>query len=277
MLTEFYFFYFSTGFYLLATLGAIGTAKYGKPGWKPVLFFLGFALAGNTLSLTLRWVRQGHGPYVDFWEVISSGVWGYHLAIIIACLMVERIRPILAVVLPILSVMVIWNLVVEPRDALVAITFDTIWLPVHVIVGKIFIGCVVIASSISLIILMRQYGERQELADNAALYFPTMPATGALDELSARFMLVGFVFQTLMLIVGAIWAQDAWGRYWAWDPLETWSFLTWICVIFYMHLRYIQHSLPVINACLILLTFVLAFLTFYGVPFFSYAAHQGAV
>lgn len=277
MLTEIYFFYISTGLYLLATLGAVVTVKYGRYGWKPVLFFLGLALAGNTLSLTLRWIRQGHGPYVDFWEVISSGVWGYHLAILIACLMVERIRPILAVILPILSIMVLWNMVVEPVDALIAISFDTIWLPAHVIVGKIFIGCVVVASSISLIVLMRCYAERQELADNATFYFPTMPATGALDELSARFMLVGFIFQTLMLIVGAVWAQDAWGRYWAWDPLETWSFVTWLCVIFYMHLRYIQRSLPVINACLVLLSFTLAYLTFFGVPFFSYAAHQGAI
>jgi ABC-type transport system involved in cytochrome c biogenesis permease subunit len=124
---------------------------------------------------------------------------------------------------------------------------------------------------------MRSYAERLKQVDESALNFSTMPSSSALDELSSRFMIVGFIFQTLMLIVGAIWAQDAWGRYWAWDPLETWSFVTWLSVIFYMHLRYIQSSVPVVNACLVLLTFALAYLTFFGVPFFSYAAHQGAI
>lgn len=262
MLIEIIFFYIATALYLLATLASF---KHDKP----VLVLLSLALSFNTVSLATRWIRQGHGPYVDFWEAISSGVWGYHLALLIACLMIKRIRPMLCLILPVLSSMVIWNIFVTPRDTLLPVIFDTVWLPVHIIVGKVFIGCVLVALSISLVVLMRRFAP--------SLKFASMPENLALDELASRFILTGFVFQTLMLIVGAIWAQDAWGRYWNWDPLETWSFLTWLSVIFYLHLRFVQRSLPVVNACLILGTFILAFLTFFGVPFLSNAAHQGVV
>jgi len=70
------------------------------------------------------------------------------------------------------------------------------------------------------------------------------------------FMALGIIFQTLMLISGAIWAQDAWGRYWAWDPLETWSFITWIMLAFALHWRLTMKSSPAVGSWMILGVFV---------------------
>ena len=85
-----------------------------------------------------------------------------------------------------------------------------------------------------------------------------------------------FVFESQMLLFGAVWAQDAWGRYWSWDPLETWAFATWIVVAFTLHTqvntRYARIFIWLVPVC-----FILAFLTFYGVPFVSTAAHKGVV
>ena len=90
-------------------------------------------------------------------------------------------------------------------------------------------------------------------------------------------MALGLIFETLMLIVGAMWAQDAWGRYWAWDPLETWAFITWLTLAFALHMRFTLKTLPRTGAMMILAVFVLAFLTFFGVPFITTAPHKGAV
>jgi len=79
-----------------------------------------------------------------------------------------------------------------------------------------------------------------------------------------------------MLMFGAIWAQDAWGRYWAWDPLETWAFLTWMSVIFVLHWR-LNYSRQAIYAALVVGCFTLAFLTFFGVPLLSTAPHKGMI
>ena len=80
-----------------------------------------------------------------------------------------------------------------------------------------------------------------------------------------------------MLIAGAVWAQDAWGRYWDWDPLETWAFATWLCMAGGLHLRAAFGLRPRLGSAILLFSFVMAFLTFFGVPFVSLNPHQGAV
>ena len=107
--------------------------------------------------------------------------------------------------------------------------------------------------------------------------FGALPPDRRLDELAHRFAAYAFVFDTLMLIVGAAWAQDAWGRYWAWDPLETWAFLTWLALAAALHARATLRPAPVRFGVHLAIVFALAFLTFFGVPFISTVPHQGAV
>jgi ABC-type transport system involved in cytochrome c biogenesis permease subunit len=108
-------------------------------------------------------------------------------------------------------------------------------------------------------------------------WFRRMPDTARLDKLAWRFMLTALIFETLMLIAGAVWAQDAWGRFWAWDPLETWSFITWVALSAAVHARLTWRLGAFRGALMILAVFVLAFLTFFGVPFVTLAPHKGAV
>jgi ABC-type transport system involved in cytochrome c biogenesis permease subunit len=90
-------------------------------------------------------------------------------------------------------------------------------------------------------------------------------------------MLAALLFESLMLVAGAVWAQDAWGRFWAWDPLETWAFLTWIALAAAVHARLAWRLTPRVGAWMVLAVFALAFLTFFGLPFVSVAPHKGAV
>jgi ABC-type transport system involved in cytochrome c biogenesis permease subunit len=108
-------------------------------------------------------------------------------------------------------------------------------------------------------------------------WFQRMPGDAALDALAWRFMLAALVFESLMLIAGAVWAQDAWGRFWAWDPLETWAFVTWLALAAAVHARITWRVGPRQGALMIAAVFVIAFLTFFGVPFVSLAPHKGAV
>jgi len=64
-----------------------------------------------------------------------------------------------------------------------------------------------------------------------------VPDLKKLDFISYRAVAAGYFFLTLVMITGAIWAEQAWSRYWAWDPKETWSFITWIIYSIYLHLR----------------------------------------
>ncbi|HEY6863323.1 MAG TPA: cytochrome c biogenesis protein CcsA [Burkholderiales bacterium] len=237
---------------------------------RAVLALAVAGLAVHALSLALRWDRLGHGPFITLFEVLSSNVFSLLLVYSIAYARVRAIRPTAAVVMPILFLMMGWLLVAKADDSHLPQTYHTVWLWVHVGLGKVFLGSVLVAVGISGVVLLRAAGI-------GTSRFAALPADEKLERLAFRFMVLGFVFETLMLVAGAIWAQNAWGRYWAWDPLETWAFMTWLALAFVLHLRATTKLAPAIGSAAIVAVFVLAFLTFFGVPFVSTAPHKGAI
>ena len=108
------------------------------------------------------------------------------------------------------------------------------WLVIHVstaiISGGVFLLANVISAAYLYLDNMESKGERKPWAQR-------LPALEVLDQLSYR--LVAFVFPlwTFSVIAGAIWAESAWGRYWGWDPKETWAFITWVAYAAYLHAR----------------------------------------
>lgn len=254
--------------YVLGGSFAVGSAVLGKKAERLVFALIVIGLAAHTASLGLRWVRLGHGPFVTLFEILSSNIWSLLLIYAIAYWRVRAVRPTAAIVMPVLFVMMGWLLTASPQAGHLPATYHTTWLYVHVGLGKVFLGAALIAVGLSGVILLREAGWAR---------IPALPANDRVDELSYRFLALGLVFESLMLIAGAIWAQDAWGRYWAWDPLETWAFITWLSLAFAMHLRFTLKPSPRTGALMALAVFVLAFLTFFGVPFVSTAPHKGAI
>ena len=68
-------------------------------------------------------------------------------------------------------------------------------------------------------------------------FLRTLPSADVLESLAYRFTIIGFIFWTFTLIAGAIWAREAWGAYWTWDPKEVWTFVIWTVYAAYMHAR----------------------------------------
>ena len=256
------------GLYLASAALALLFALSARPRHHEAFALLGLALLVHGASIIMRWDRVEHGPYVNLFEILSSNVWSLHAAAWLACLFIRPIRPGLSAIIVPLQVLVLWLAVVPPEDADPHITYDTVWLGIHVWLGKLFLGCIVVALGLCLIVLTRKV--------RGPYAFSAMPRSAALAELAYRFVVTGFLFESLMLVAGAIWAQDAWGRYWAWDPLETWAFITWLGVAAYLHLRSLRPS-PTLGSLMVLAVFVLAFSTFFGVPFVSTAPHKGAI
>lgn len=251
------------------SIGIVAVLLKRRPE-RTVLALMALGLVLHTLSIGMRWERLGHGPFVTFFEILSSNIWSMMVAFTIAYWRVPQIRPSAAVVMPILFMVMGWLLMKSPGEGHLPPTYLTTWLYVHVGFGKVFFGAVLVALGISGVILARA-------TNFGASRFERLPPDHHLSELAFRCMAIGFVFETLMLIAGAIWAQDAWGRYWAWDPLETWAFLTWLVLAFSLHARFTFKLSPRVGSLLVLAVFIVAFLTFFGVPFISVAPHQGAV
>lgn len=256
--------------YVAAGVAAFRAAARGRVPGRAVAALLAGGLALHAVAIGLRWARLGHGPFITMFEVLSSNIWSLTLVYALAYWRVGAVRPAAAFVLPVLFVMMGWLAASAPVDGHLPPTYRTVWLWVHVGLGKVFLGAVLVAVGLSGVVLARAL-------QPARGRFATLPDSTRLERLAFRFMVVGFLFETLMLIAGAIWAQDAWGRYWAWDPLETWAFATWLSLAFYIHLRATRPLPPPAAALAIVGVFALAFLTFFGVPFVSTAPHKGAI
>jgi ABC-type transport system involved in cytochrome c biogenesis permease subunit len=244
-------------------------ARWATPGLA-ALTLHDVALAVLALGIALRWTRIGHGPFLSMFEVLASGLLSLGLAWRLFSLRVPMLRGSAPVVLSLLAVMGGWLLVSDTSDTTLPATYEMPILWVHVAMGKIFLAFALGATGLAGVILARR-------TQRGARWFRAMPDDKTLDALAWRFMLIALVFESLMLIAGAVWAQDAWGRFWAWDPLETWAFITWVALSAAVHARISWRLGPRAGALMILAVFAIAFLTFFGVPFVSLAPHKGAV
>ncbi|MEO5377069.1 MAG: cytochrome c biogenesis protein CcsA [Magnetococcus sp. DMHC-6] len=235
-----------------------------------VLLGMSMGLIFHTLSLALRWERLGHGPFISQFEILSSNIWSLTLFFTWVYARFRLIRSLAGVVIPILFLMMGWLLVVRHGDTFLPPTYDTIWLYIHIGLGKVFLGAALVAASLGVVVISRVFLVTRT-------FFVRLPNDNSLDELSYRFLALALIFNTLMLISGAIWAQDAWGRYWAWDPLEIWSLINWLLIAMALHVRPLFSPPPVWGGVVAILVFMVAFLNFFGVPFLSTATHQGMI
>jgi len=267
-MAETWFLHIGVATYLAALAAACLAAARGDARAIAPVGLLGAALALHTAAIALRWVRLGHGPYVDLFEILSSNVWSLHLVLFVVTLAWPRLRGGLAPALAVLAVLVVWMLMAPVRDTMLPITYDTIWLPIHMVLGKLFLGLTVAALGLGLVVLGRRaFG----------WCYTAAPPSDETAALAHRLMMVAVGFETMMLVAGAAWARDAWGRYWAWDPLESWAFLTWLAALAYLHWQPQNRQRTVAAAVMIAGVYMLAFFTFFGVPFLSAAPHKGVV
>ncbi|HTY71740.1 MAG TPA: c-type cytochrome biogenesis protein CcsB [Actinomycetes bacterium] len=108
------------------------------------------------------------------------------------------------------------------------------WLVIHVTAAIVSSGAFCFAGVISAVYLVQERAERVAPGGRLARL---LPPSRALDTLSYRVIAFTFPLWTFAIIAGAIWAENAWGRYWGWDPKETWAFITWVIYAAYLHAR----------------------------------------
>jgi ABC-type transport system involved in cytochrome c biogenesis permease subunit len=257
------------GYTLICILAVIGVVFRKRPE-RTLLALMAGSVALHTLALGARWVRIGHLPVINAYEMLSANLWGLMLAVAIAYALLPRVRAFAAVVMPVAIMIMAWMLLKPSDESSLPPTYDTIWLFIHIGFIKLFLDCAFIALGIGGIVLLRALNlGRERLAG--------LPGDKALDERAYRFMALALIFDTLGVVAGAIWAQDAWGRYWSWDPLEVWSLVTWLSIGLTLHLRATYKTAPTANALMIVATWVVAFFTFFGIPFVSTALHKGMI
>jgi cytochrome c-type biogenesis protein CcsB len=118
---------------------------------------------------------------------------------------------------------------------------NSYWIKIHVFAAILASGAFLLSGVVALLYLLRVRHDGQVTAGTTPR-FPlslgaSLPAAQVLDRVSYAVIAFAFPIWTFAIIAGAIWAEAAWGRYWGWDPKETWSFITWVLYAGYLHAR----------------------------------------
>ncbi len=241
---------------------------------------LGFLLEfGGVLTRALSVERAPWGNMYEFNITFSTVAVGVYLALLGLGKNVRWLGLVLitSILLDLgLAVTVLYT----ESDQLVP-ALQSYWLYIHVSTA-IFCGAVFYLGAVSSLLYLFKDGYESKLARGgtpgrfADSVLDRLPAAASLDKFAYRVNAAVFPLWTFTIIAGAIWAGDAWGRYWGWDPKEIWSFVTWIVYAAYLHARATAGWKGRKAACLALLAFGCWLFNYYGVNIFVTGKHSYA-
>jgi cytochrome c-type biogenesis protein CcsB len=193
---------------------------------------LGFLLL--TVGVVFRGISANRVPWGNMYEFSITGALAFAGAYLFA-LKKYKLRwlglPVSLAVLLTLGTAI--TLLYRPSAPLVPALKST-WLVIHVSAAIISGGVFLLANSIAGAYLIL---DRYEQKGVRPIWAQKLPSLEVLDNLSYRLVALVFPLWTFAVIAGAIWAESAWGRYWGWDPKETWAFITWVAYAAYLHAR----------------------------------------
>jgi len=258
----------AVGFYIVATvLFAHALLWNHAPRVRWGLWAAALGLVPHSAALIVRWIEVGHGPYMLKYEVLSSNAW---IAIVMLLVAVWR-RPawvgLALVALPLSILMVGLGLLTSPEARNLPPTLRSIWLVFHVLFNKLAVGAFLLSFAAAVAVLRKQRRASSRFLDR-------LPAVDVLDAYTVRYVGFGFVFWSTTIVMGAIWANQSWGRYWGWDPIETWSLVTWLAYGSLLHLRLFYRLAPKSTAWLTVACFALSILTIFIFPFLIPSMHS---
>ncbi|OHT88618.1 c-type cytochrome biogenesis protein CcsB [Mycobacteroides saopaulense] len=192
------------------------------------LVYLGIGLL--LVCIVLRGVATTRVPWGNMYEFINlTCACGLVTAAVVLRKRYDRALWVF-VLIPVLILLTVSGRYLYTYAAPVMPALQSYWLPIHVSVVSLGSGVFLVAGVASILFLIKMY-----FPDNS--FAAKLPDAQALDRLAYRTTIFGFPIFGFGVIFGAIWAEEAWGRFWAWDPKETVSFVAWVIYAAYLHAR----------------------------------------
>jgi len=193
------------------------------------------------LGVVARGVSAGRVPWGNMYEFSITSALGISAAFLLLSLKRDVRWLGLFVVIPVLLTLGAAITLLYTESAPLVPALKSWWLIIHVSAAIICGGAFTLGAAVAVLYLMVSRVNRRVAAGEPAGFFGPVarrvPEADRLDQLSYRVNAFVFPLWTFAIIAGAIWAESAWGRYWGWDPKETWAFITWLVYAAYLHAR----------------------------------------
>ncbi len=227
----------ATTLYALSSILYIYCLVFKKE--KSISYAFNTAIAGllfHSVSIALRWIETGHGPYITMYEVLSKYAWFSVVIFLLVQQKYEKIKIAGFIVMPVSFLIMGVGLTYSRDIQAIPASLRSYWLIAHVVFANLAFGSILVAVGIAALYILKERRLRDsELNEDS--FYNRLPELKVMDELMYRFVASGLLFLTIMIGAGAIWANQTWGRYWGWDPTETWSLVTWFMYGICLHLR----------------------------------------
>jgi cytochrome c-type biogenesis protein CcsB len=190
-----------------------------------------FLVVAGTVLRTLSVTRAPLGNMYEFVLVTAS-----FSLLVYSAWSLRRARLWLGifVVLPVTLMLVAAKLWWYTEASQLMPALESTWLIIHVTIATLSIALFVIGAGLATAYLVK---DRAEARGRVRGWLAALPEAPALERMTYGIHILAFPLWTFTVISGAIWAEQAWGRYWGWDPKETWSFVIWVVYAAYLHAR----------------------------------------
>jgi len=250
--------------------------------YRPLLVSGGFvglgALLIQTAGILLRWKESyalgyGHAPLSNLYESLVFAAWAIMLIYLIFEFRTkQRALGVFPALFSFLAMAYAsFSPQVDSKIQPLVPALKSNWLIAHVIACFLGYAAFAVAAGVSILYLVRKSSTANP---HPAGVLALIPEPRQLDEFNYQLILFGFLWLSLGIITGSVWANSAWGSYWSWDPKETWSLITWLIYAALLHSRSVQGWRGRKVAWLSLLGFVCVLFTYFGVNFLLSGLHS---
>ncbi|MFX4262162.1 c-type cytochrome biogenesis protein CcsB [Pelotomaculum propionicicum] len=256
-------FFYAFLLYLLSSVVYLAVFWFrAERAYRLALVIFAVALILHTAALLVRSIEGSRMPFASMYEFILVFSWGTAALYLFGCWK-YKIHITGVLVLPLEILFLGYALTVKTEAQPLVPALQSIWLQLHVAAAVFAYGLFALSFAASALYLIFQKGKDD--------YFI---AARSLDKLIYYFIAAGFPFMTLVIITGAIWAEEAWGTWWNWDPKETWALVTWLIYALYLHFRRTKQWSGRAAAWVALAGFIAVIFTLFGVTLLMPGAHS---
>ncbi len=245
-----------------------------KTPTRVVVVILALAFLAHTFNLGLRWYIAGHAPWSNGYEAMLYISWAIILAGILFARQSEFAVSSTAIFAGI-TLFVAHLSWLDPQITTMVPVLKSYWLTIHVSVITAsygFLGLSALLGFIALILyIMLGFSKEEETKRQIVL---NIKETARINEMS---MIVGLSLLTVGNFLGGVWANESWGRYWGWDPKETWALVTILVYTAVLHLRFVPKLWTNFNfTVLSVISYSSVIMTYFGVNYYLSGLHSYA-
>ena len=200
---------------------------------RVALGMVGLGFAFHTFSLIAVGLQRHHFPITNLSESLSFFAWCITLTFIMAYFR-YKINVLGAFVLPLVSLLTVLSQLVWEENQAIPPLLRSKWLYLHTSVAFLAYAAFFLTFVSGILYLIQ---EKELKSKKFRFFYFRLPSLQVCDDLLRRSLFVGFVSMSITILTGAFWAQQAWGRFWSWDPKETASLITWVIYLLLVNYR----------------------------------------